>query len=118
MINRLGYFKLNIDQQTGELCWASDWVRIYATRNDAEADGLVELKVWAMDENGYEYESDGEGFFLSPGNKVEQMEEYLKVIVAIGVEVESLYFWTDWIKNLDGMLAYVFSQKVNKFLTK
>jgi hypothetical protein len=118
MINQIGDLKLSIDQQTGEFVWASDWVRIYATRNDSYADRLVELLVWAKDENGNEYSSDGEGFFLSPGNKAEQMAEYIKVIEAIESEMYSDYFWNEEIKNLDGFLAHVFSQKINKFLTK
>ncbi len=118
MINQIGDLKLSIDQQTGEFVWASDWVRIYATRNDSYADRLVELLVWAKDENGNEYSSDGEGFFLSPGNKAEQMAEYLKVIEAIEGATKWPLFWDDEVKNLDRFLAYVFSQKINKFLTK
>lgn len=118
MINQIGNLTLNIDEHTGEFVWAYEYIRIYATRNDAEMDRLVELRVWAMDDNGKEYESDGEGFFLSPGTQCEQMAEYIKVIEAIESEVNSDYFWNEYIKNLDGFLAYVFSQKVNKFLTK
>lgn len=118
MINQIGDLKLNIDQQTGELCWSSDWVRIYATRNDAETVRLVELRVWAKDENGNEYESDGEGFFLSPGDNEQQASEYIRVITAIEEATRWPLFWDDEVKNLDRFLAYVFRQKINKFLTK
>ena len=118
MINQIGDLKLNIDQQTGEFVWASNDLKIYATRNDAEAERLVELRVWAKDINGNEYESDGEGFFLSPGTQSEQMAEYIRVITEIEKATNWPLFWEDEVKNLDRFLAYVFSQKVNKFLTK
>jgi hypothetical protein len=118
MLNQIGDLKLSIDQQTGEFVWSSDWVRIYATRNDTYADRLVELLVWAKDEDGNEHKSDGEGFFLSPGNKAEQMAEYIRVITAIEEATRWPLFWEDEVKNLDRFLAYVFTHKINKFLTK
>jgi hypothetical protein len=118
MINQIGDLKLSIDAQTGELVWSSYWLRIYATRNDAEVDRLVELRIWAKDEAGNEYVSDGEGFFLSPGDKRQQTAEYIRVITAIEGATRYPLFWDDEVKNLDGFLAHVFSQKINKFLTK
>lgn len=118
MINQIGDLKLNIDQQTGEFVWASNDLKIYATRNDAEAGRLVELRVWARDINGNEYESDGDVFFLSPGTQAEQMSEYLRVIKILREEMYSYCFWEDQIKNLNGFIADVFCYNVNKFLTK
>lgn len=118
MINQIGDLKLNIDVQTGEFVWASNDLKIYATRNDAEMDNMVELRVWAKDINGNEYESDGDVFFLSVGTQAEQMAEYIRVIKAIEYEAGFPIFWEDHIKNLNGFVADVFSYRVNKFLTK
>lgn len=118
MVNQIGDLKLNIDPITGEFVWASNDLKIYATRNDAEFERLVELRVWAKDEDGNEYESDGEGFFLSSVTKEGQMLEYLRVIKTLREEMYSYYFWDEGVKNLDGFLAYVFGQRINKFLTK
>ncbi len=117
MINQIGDLKLNIDQ-TGQMVWASEWVRVYATRDDDPWDGWVNLRVWAKDENGYEYESSGDGFRLSAGSKAEQMAEYIRVITAIEEATRWPLFWEDEVKHLDRFLAYVFSQKINKFLVK
>lgn len=117
MINQIGDLKLNIDQ-TGEMVWVSEWVRVYATRDDDPWDGWVNLRVWAKDENGYEYESSGDGFSLSAGSKAEQMAEYIRVITAIEEATRWPLFWEDEVKHLDGFLADVFSQKINKFLVK
>ncbi len=118
MINQIGNLKLNIDQQTGEFVWCYEYIRIYATRDEDTWDRFVNLRVWVLDDNGKEYESTGDGFQLSKGSPAEQMAEYIKVIEAIESEMYSDYFWNEEIKNLDGFLANVFSQKINKFLTK
>ena len=118
MINQIGCLKLNIDQQTGEFVWAYDYVKIYATRTDDPWDRWVNLRIWAMDDDGKEYESDGDGFMLSKGTMAEQMAEYIEVVRAIEKEIDTYYFWQEGILNLDSFKAYVFSQKINKFLVK
>ena len=118
MINQIGNFKLNIDQQTGVFCWDSKDVKIYATRNSAEGEGFVELKLWAIDINGNEFESDGEGFFLSSKTRDGKKIEYYTTIMQLVMEIETLYFWDEGVQNLDRFLGYVFTHKINKFLTK
>lgn len=118
MINQIGDLKLNIDQQTGEFVWAYNDLKIYATRDDNTWERFVNIRIWAKDHNGNEYESSGDGFFLSPGTQCEQMSEYIRVITAIESVTIWTEFWEHGIKNLDGVLAYVFREKLNKFLTK
>lgn len=118
MINQIGNLKLNIDQQTGEFVWSGDFVKVYATRDESTFDRWVNLRIWAMDVNGYEYESDGEGFHLCSGTMAEQMAEYIEVIKVLEKEIDTYYFWNEGIRKLNEFLGYVFSQKINKFLIK
>jgi hypothetical protein len=117
-VTKIDCFNLERDIQTGAICWSNGDLKLWASPQFEGEENLVDVQIQYFDENGNEYNSDGDFFELRSECDLEaQKHQYLYVVTQLLKKLHTMEFYTEYYKNIDGAISKKeWDQIVNKLI--
>lgn len=117
-ITKIGNFNLERDIQTGAICWSNGDLKLWASPQFEGEENVVDVQIQYFDDNGTEYNSDGDYFELrSECDFDAQKLQYIYVITKFLRILDTMEFYTEYHKNMDVAISKnEWDQIVNKLI--
>ena len=105
-ITKISDFNLERDIQTGAICWSNGYLKLWASPQFEGEENLVDVQIQYFDDNGKEYNSDGDYFELrNEGDYVAQKLQYIYVITQLLRLLDTMEFYTEYHTQINGAIS-------------